>query len=158
MTNLMLSILGVLLAVISTAIAVNYGGFYYEEVREEAELAAAYNAIEQTKIAMDSFQAIYLRPAVNIEELVNANMMNEMPHLNSMRFKETWSSYRYNNVWTKAIVVLDVPLAACEIHNEKVGFVNEANGKPADVYQPSGCYTGNDESETGILYTLIDRY
>ncbi len=153
----MLSILGVLLTVFSIAIAVNYGGQYYEEAREEAELGVAYNAIEQTQIAMSAYKATYLKQADNIDTLIAAGLMDETPRLKGMTFKPTWSSYKYSGRWTKGIVITDVPRAACELHNEKVGFIDAEGGKPADVFQATGCYTSGPDMTTGSIFSLLDR-
>lgn len=158
MTNMILSILGVLLAAISTVIAVDYGGDYYDEVRTEAELAAAYNGLEQLRIAMDAYKSQYLDEAEDIEALVTAGLLNEAPRLKNMDFRSTWASFKSNGVWTKGMVISNVPLSICRAHNERTGFVDAQSGKPADVPTSTGCFTSSPDAEVGVIFELIDRY
>lgn len=158
MTNMILSILGVLLAAISTVIAVDYGGDYYEDVRSEAELAAAYNGWEQVRIAMDAYKSQYLVQADDIATLVSAGLLDEAPRMNSMEFRPSWASYKYNGVWTKGMVYTDVPLNICTEHNVRTGFEDTHTGKPATVTTTSGCYTSSPDADDGIMFDLIDRY
>lgn len=156
MTNLMLSVLGVLLATITAVLAIDYGGEYYQEVRQEAELASGMNALEQTKTAMDAYKMQYLRDAASINDLIAVGLMDEMPHLQGkMEFKSTWSSYRYNGLWQKGVVLTSVPPEICELHNDRVGFINGFTGKPADVTLPTGCYSSG-EGTNGVIFLLID--
>lgn len=145
MTNLILSVIGVLLAAAAALVMLNYGGEYFVDSSEAGQAATIEAAMQNVLTAYRAHEIRVLEEPANLSVLVSPD--NEASPLDSLplfsgegTFANEWSVVTINGITRPAVNVTGLEENVC-------GFLSSRNGGALDRSIPTepigemGCFS-----------------
>ena len=146
MTSTILSIIGILLAALSTLIVMDYGGDFFVESRNRAEAATVSNAGANVKAAYQVFESHYRRPPASLGELLETPAgSNILVDINrgdpgvAARLLPQWQLLDRGRGSERAFVIAGISETICGTLNRRLNNFAEASIIPTNPAFADGC-------------------
>ena len=147
MTNLILTVIGLLLAAAAAVVTMNYGGDYFVESRDSGEAGTMESALSNVLSAYVLYDMRNMKAPANLNELTQAGdlqpVLEEIPLFSGEgQFSNSWSTLTVNSVAYPAVTIEGLDMEVC-------AAMTERNGGPRDGTVPIapigdiGCYFAN---------------
>lgn len=157
MTNILLSIIGILLAAFSALIMIDYGGSYFVASQAKSDAVILRNAGQNVFTAYRLYnQRFGLEPA-NASDLMStgsgSRFLTEMPLVKTGTPQETWQQITVGGQSHDAFVILAVADNACMAVNLLANNFPEPMIIPTEPRFAEGCYRVNSSNR---YYRFLD--
>jgi hypothetical protein len=159
MTNLILTVIGIVLAAIAALVAFDYGGDYFLEGYNRAQATSISNAGNNVTAAYSVFGVQRRRAPANLAELTTSvqgrSLLKRIPEVQDLGVvRDQWVGLNRGNGLEKAFVVEGVSANLCRTLNQRLNaFVDDAviPGTPAFK---SGCFAFNGTT-VNVYYSFL---
>lgn len=168
MTNLILTIIGVVLATISALIAFDYGGDYFVVGYQRAQATAVSNAGENVAAAYSVFTVQQRRAPNDLAELVSSpqgrSLLKAIPEVNGLgTIRTTWMGVARPSATVAqpdqilpAFVVEGISPELCRSLNQRINGFAEDAPIPVNAARSRGCYN-HGGSNVFVYYSFLDK-
>jgi len=147
MTNLILSVIGILLAAGAALIVMNYGGDYFDQSADAGQAATVESAMQDVLAAYRSHQMRAMEEPANLSSLISTfdedRILPSTPLFSAEgSFANEWSSVTVNGMTRPAVNVTGIESDVCRL-------LSSRNGGPQDGSIPSepigemGCFSSS---------------
>ncbi len=145
MTNLILAVIGILLATFATLVAFNYGGDYFLDAYEEGDAIGVESAFANVMSSYRIYDNKFGRAPTNVENLTGADggpaLLESVPNFHAEGgLDNAWTQLTMDGDQFDAVTVSGLSSEVCAALNERNGGTTYSGGTVTNV---TGCYQGN---------------
>ena len=157
MTNLILAVIGILLASFSALIMIDYGGSYFVASQAKAEASSLRNAGQNVFAAYRLYDQRYGQQPSDMNDLLstssNARYLTAIPIVSTGEPQGTWQQITTDSITHDAFVVTGISDNACMATNLLANKFPEPMIIPSEPLFVEGCYA---EDGANRYYRLLD--
>jgi len=159
MTNLILTVIGIVLAAIAALVAFDYGGDYFLEGYARAEATSISNAGNNVTAAYSVFGVQRRRPPANLQELTSSpqgrSLLKRFPEVQDLGVvRDQWLGLDRGAGTERAFIVEGVSLRVCRTLNQRLNaFADDAVVPGAPAFK-SGCFAYNNTT-VNVYYSFL---
>ena len=140
MTNIILGVIGIVLAAAATLIVVNYGGDYYVDAHNDGVSMNVENALANVYTAYGLHEMKVGSAPGELADMLDegSGTLDFVPTVGSgMVFDEDWSDIEVDGVSRRVATISNVPSGTCLSMNLRTG----KQSVPSAASGPIGCYS-----------------
>ena len=157
MTNILLSMIGIILAALSALLIMDYGGSYFVASTAKADAASLTNAGQNVYAAYSMYADRKPMPAPSMEALLTSastkRMLSSVPLVRTGTPERNWRDFTMTGTPHKAFAISDVSYNACAAVNLVVNNFPSPMSIPTEARFTEGCF--NDDG-VYVYYRLLD--
>ena len=158
MTNVILAVIGILLASLSALIMIDYGGTYFVASQAKADASSLRNASQNIVAAYRLYDQRYGQEPANVNDLISdssgSRYLTSMPNVTTGLPQDSWQQITVGGVTHDAFVVVRVSDNACMAANLMSSNFPEPMLIPTEPRFVEGCYATVGQGNR--YYRLLD--
>lgn len=157
MTNILLSMIGIILAGLSVLLLMDYGGSYFVASTAKADAASLTNAGQNVYAAYSMYDDRNRSPAPSMDTLLSSsttrNLLSSVPLVRTGTPERAWRDFSMSGVPHKAFTISNVSYNACAAVNLIVNNFPSPMAIPSQARFTEGCFS---DGSSYVYYRLLD--
>ena len=157
MTNVLLSMIGIILAALSALLMMDYGGSYFVASAAKADASSLTSAGQNVYAAYSMYDDRHRAPAASMNDLLSSNatrsLLSSVPMVRSGQAEPAWRDFAMTGVPHKAFAISNVSYNACAAVNLIVNKFPDPMAIPTTARFTEGCFSDNG---VYVYYRLLD--